>query len=157
MTEQTTILAPIRYPLTDESARTLAAAGRVAHDNTPAELRVLHVNLFQTNDNTQSEDLTRAISSTLDDVDASVHTQRGFLLEEVILEEAEDINADIVMIGKSQQPVWRRFLNRILRDDPAVGSFLRERTTDDVEIVEVDTASQRHLSSQEPWHSRELY
>lgn len=93
MTKLTTILVPIRNPLTDQSARTLAVAGRLAHDNAPADLRVLHVNLLQTGDNTQTADLTRAISSTLDGVEASVTTRQGFLVEEVILEESIQIDA----------------------------------------------------------------
>lgn len=143
MTEPTTILVPIRYPLTDQSARTLAAAGRLAHDHAPAELGVLHVNLYQTGDDTQTKELTRAISSTLDGVDASVITRRGFLVEEVILEEARSIRADIVVVGTNQQATWRRLLRRLLGNDPAVGSFLREHTTDTTEIMEVDAEAER--------------
>lgn len=138
----TTILVPIRYPLTDQSAQTLAAAGRLAHKNAPADLRVLHVNLFQTDDKTQTEDLTRAISSTLDDVEASVVTRRGFLVEEVILEEAIQIDADIVVVGANQQATWRQLLSRLLRNDPAVGMFLRENTPDEIEIMEIGTAAE---------------
>lgn len=139
MTARTMILVPIRYPLTDASARTLAAAGRVAHDNAPADLMVLHVNLYQTGDNTETTEFTRAISSTLEDVDASVNTRQGFLIEEVILEEATQLEADIVVVGANQQTTWRHLLRRLLGNEPAIGSFLREHTTDDVEILEVDT------------------
>ncbi|QIO24205.1 universal stress protein [Haloarcula sp. JP-L23] len=142
MTDLTTILVPIRYPLTDKSARTLAFAGRLAHDHAPADLQVLHVNLYQTGDDTQTTELTRAISSTLDDVEASVTTRQGFLVEEVILEEATQIDADIIVVGANQQSTWRRLLRRLLQDDPEVGSFLRERTTNDTEIMEVDTAAE---------------
>lgn len=142
MTEQTTILVPIRYPLTDKSARTLAAAGRLAHDLAPADLRVLHVNLFQAGDDTQTEELARAISSTLDGVETSVTTHRGFLVEEVILEEATQIDADVVVVGANQQATWRQLLSRLLRNDPDVSSFLSEHTTNETEIMEVDTAAE---------------
>jgi K+-sensing histidine kinase KdpD len=138
MTNLTTILVPIRYPLTDQSARTLAAAGRLAHEHAPADLRVLHVNLFQTGDNTQTAELTRSISSTLDGVEASVTTRQGFLVEEVILEEATQIGADIVVVGASQQSTWRRLLRRLLQNNPDVSSFLHDHTTTDTEIMEVD-------------------
>lgn len=138
MTDFTTILAPIRYPLTDQSARTLAAAGRLAHDHAPADLRVLHVNLLQTGDDPQTSELTRAISSTLDGVEATVITRRGFLVEEVILEETTDIDADIVVVGANQQPSWRQLLRRLLSADPELSSVIRERTASDVDIVEVD-------------------
>ncbi|AEN06541.1 universal stress protein [Halolamina sp.] len=142
MTEHTTILVPIRYPLTDQSTQTLAAAGRLAHDHTPADLRVLHVNLYQTGDDTQTTELTRAISSTLDGVEASVITRQGFLVEEVILEEASQIDADIVVVGTNQQATWRRLLRRLLQNDPNVGTFLRDHTTKDTDIMEVDTAAE---------------
>ncbi|MFC7157930.1 universal stress protein [Halomarina halobia] len=142
MTEQTTILAPIRYPLTAQSARTLAVAGRLAHDLAPADLRVLHVNLYQVGNDTQTAELTRAISSTLDGVEASVTTRRGFLVEEVILDEAIQIGADIVVVGANQQATWRQFLSRLLRNDPNVSSFLREHVPDWIEVMEVDTVAE---------------
>ncbi|MBX0298198.1 universal stress protein [Haloarcula nitratireducens] len=141
MTDLTTILVPIRYPLTDESARTLAAAGRLAHDQAPANLKVLHVNLYQTRDKTKTTELTRAISSTLDGVEASVATRQGFLVEEEILEEAIQTNADIIVVGANQQANWRRLLRRLLQSNPEVSSFLRENTTDDTDIWEVDATT----------------
>lgn len=142
MTEPTIILVPVRYPLTNQSARTLAAAGRLAHDNAPADLRVFHVNLYQTGDHTQTIDLTQAISSTLDGVEASVTTRQGFLVEEVILEEATQIEADIVVVGTSNQATWRRLLRRLLQNDPNISSFLRDHTTNDTDIMEVDSTAE---------------
>lgn len=137
MTELTTILVPIRYPLTDQSARTLAAAGRLAHDNAPADLRVLHVNLYQNGDHSQTIDITQAISSTLDGVEATVTTRQGFLVEEVILDEATQIGADIVVVGENRQTMWRRLLRRLLQNDPNISAFLRDHTTNDIDIMEV--------------------
>lgn len=141
MTDQTTILVPIRYPLTDKSARTLAAAGRLAHDRAPADVRVLHVNLFQTGDQTQTVELTQAISSTLEDVEASVATRQGLLVEEVILEEATQIGADVIVVGANQQASWRRLLKRLLGNNLEIGAFLREHRTNGAEILEVGTAT----------------
>lgn len=143
MTGKTTVLVPIRYPLTDASARTLAVAGRLAGERTPADLVALHVNLFQTDECVRTGELTGAISSVLDGVDAGVVTRRGFLVEEVILEEAEGRGADLVVVGADRRSLWRRLLGRVTRDDPAVGSFLRENAADGVEVVEVDTAAAR--------------
>lgn len=146
---QTTILVPIRYPLTDESSNTLAAAGRLAHDRGPADLRVLHVNLLQTAGDIQTTELTRAISAVLDGVDASVSTRRGFLVEEVILEEAMEINADVIVIGAKQKATWRQLLSRVVGNEAAVGSFLRANAPKTIDIVEADTTTpqtvdQRH-------------
>lgn len=142
MREHTTILVPVRYPLTEPSSRTLAAAGRVAFDRAPADLRVFHVNLYQNGDTTRTADLTSAISSTLEGVEASVTTRQGFLVEKVILDEATDISADIIVVGKNQQSFWRRVLNRLLGNDPNISSFLRANMTDNIEILEVDTTAE---------------
>lgn len=141
MIDSTTILVPIRYPLTDQSARTLAAAGRLARDHPSAELHVLHVNLYQNRTDTQMAELIRAVSSTLDPVEASVTMRHGFLVEEVILEEATQIDADIIVVGANQQATWRQFLSRLLQNGPSVGVFLRENVTADTEIREVDPAT----------------
>jgi nucleotide-binding universal stress UspA family protein len=137
MTERTTILVPVRYPLTDKSAQTLAIAGRLANENAPADLRVLHINLYQTGDKTQTKELTDAISATLEDVDASVTTRHGFLVEEVICEEAHQIDADIVVVGANQDTLLRKVLNRLLGNSPDIGSYLRENTDNNIEVKEV--------------------
>lgn len=146
MREQTSILVPIRYPLTDQGARTLAAAGRMAQEYDPADLTVLHVNLIQNGRSTKTEELTEAISSALDDVEALVTTRQGFLVEEVILEEAAQIDADVIVVGANQRAIWRRFLSRLLGNSPEVGSFLRTHTTNEIEILEVDDLAESRIA-----------
>lgn len=139
VTDQTTILVPIRYPLTAESSRTLAAAGRLAAELAPATLTVLHVNLYQNGDHTQTTDLTRAITASLPGVQASVTTRQGFLVEREILEEARQIDADVIVVGATQQPRWKRLLRRLLRDTPPLETYLLEQTTGEIDVMEVDT------------------
>lgn len=138
MTEHSTILVPIRYPLNDESARTLATAGRLAQTHAPADVFALHVNLFQKNENIQTAELTRAISSVLEDVTASVITRRGFFIEEIILEEAVNLEADVIVVGAEKKTLWRRLLRRLLGNDPAVHSYLEDHVTEQMEVIEVD-------------------
>lgn len=137
---RTTILVPIRYPLTDASLQTLAAAGRMAQADSPAELIVLHVNLLHRHEDVQTEEFTRAIASTLDDVDTAVRTRRGFVVEELILEEAIRTNAESVVVGASQKGRLQKFLGKLTGNDPEIGPFLTERLSDAVEVVEIDTA-----------------
>jgi K+-sensing histidine kinase KdpD len=118
----------------------VAVAGRLAHDHAPADLIVLHVNLYQNRDNTRTEELTQAISSTLDGVEASVVTRRGFLVEEVIPTEATQTDADYVVVGSNQKTSWRKLLSRLLQNDPAVSSYLHKNSADEVEIIGVDAA-----------------
>ena len=140
-TDRTTILVPIRYPLTDESARTLGMAGRLAQKHAPSDLRVLHVNLYHSGRETKTVELTRAISSTLAGVETEVTTRRGFLVEEVILKDATQMGADIVVVGTNQQPWFRRLVSRVFGSEPDVSSFLRENTSDSVAVVDVDTTT----------------
>ena len=86
-------------------------------------------------------ELTRAISSTLDGVEADVSTRRGFLVEEVILEEATELGADTIVVGRNQQPLLRRLVSRVFGSEPDVSSFLLANTNDSVEIVNVDTTT----------------
>lgn len=139
MPEETVILVPIRYPLTDESARTLAAAGHIAREHAPADVNVLHVNLMQYKGDTQTGELTSAISSVLDGVEASVTTRRGFLVEEVILQEANQMEADVIVVGADSNHRWRRLVRRLLGNEPAVGAYLREHAARGTDVVEVDT------------------
>lgn len=139
MTEQTTILVPIRYPLTAASARTLREAGRIAREREPAELLAIHVDLFQHNGDTGKRELSRAVAAVLDDVEVGVITRRGFFVEEVLLEEAQALEADVIVVGASRRARWRRLIRRLLGNDPAVGTYLRQETPDDVEVVEIDS------------------
>lgn len=142
MTDTTTILVPVRYPLTAQSERTLAAAGRLTREYAPADLTVLHVDLYQRGRSVQNGEVARAVSSTLDGVEASVTIREGFLVEEVILEEATQLHADIVVVGENQQAGWRNILSRLLRTNPDVSVFLRENARATTKIIEVDTVAE---------------
>lgn len=137
--EQTTILVPIRYPLTNHSVRTLGAAGRIAQQHTPAEIRIFHANLYHKGKSIRAEELTKAISSTLDEITASVTSTQGFIVEQMILKEAKQINADIVVIGTTQKAVWRRLLSRLLGNEPDIGTFLGENLPGGIELLEVNS------------------
>lgn len=138
MPDQTTILVPIRYPLTDVSSRTLAAAGQLAQDHSPAHIHALHVNLMHHNGSIQTPELTRAISNVLEDVEASVIINRSYLVEEAILIESRQLGADIIVVGADQSSTWRRIFRHVTGNGPAIGEFLREKTTNDTHVVEVD-------------------
>ena len=145
MADATSILVPIRYPLTEQSAKTLTTAGRLARDYRPVDLTVLHVNLHQKGSATQKREITRAVSSRLDGVEASVMIRQGYLVEEEILEEATQLGADIIVVGANQQATWRKLLSRLLRTDPEVGVFLRENAATNTKILEVGRAAETRV------------
>ncbi|WP_226005978.1 universal stress protein [Natrinema salinisoli] len=129
-----TVLVPIRYPLTAKSTQTLTSAERIAHDYNNAQLIIFHVNLFQYNENVKEAEIRQAVTPVLDDVPFSVSIRQGFLIEEVILEEAQQRNIDAIVIGEKQNPLWRRAINMLLRNDPDIAPFLKENTGTDIEV-----------------------
>ncbi|WP_207587127.1 universal stress protein [Halomontanus rarus] len=137
MTDTHHVLVPIRYPLTAQSTQTLANAEEIANDYDDARLIIFHVNLFQYNENVRSVEIYQAVQPILDDVKFTVTSQQGFLVEEIILEEAKQLDVDAIVVGEKQNPVWRRILNRLLRNEPDIALFLQENTGSDIEVMAV--------------------
>lgn len=133
---KTTILAPIRYPLTKASTQTLTFANNLLGLEDKGEIYVLHVNLFQNGDRTRRKDIQQAISPLFEDHTPNVITRSGFFVEETISTEATEIGADIIIVGRSQKPKWRRLISALIGNEPAVEAHLREQTNATVEVVE---------------------
>lgn len=131
-----TILAPIRYPLTTRNTRTLEHARQLADDCNAKQLIVLHIDLLQHRRVTTPEEIQEAIAPVIPDQAVSVYVTRSFLLEEAIREEAETINADIIVLGKSRKTAWRRVLDRVVGTAPDIVPFLCEYTTAEIVVVE---------------------
>lgn len=131
------VLVPVRYPLTAESRRTLQAAAALAIER-GGELSVLHVNIFQDGSRQVTrETLQRAVERAVDDLPPVRYVIRsGFLVEQVILDEAVACQAAVVVIGRKQGGRWRRMRSRLV-DEPDVEQFLRDRL--DCEVVTVPT------------------
>ena len=124
------ILTPLRYPLTAESTRTLAHAVELASDTDDEQVRlfVLYVNIFQYHDDVQEAEIRRAVTPLLNGVPVTVVTRQGFLVEEVILDEARQLDVDRVVIGKNQSPRWRRLLSWLVGGEVELAPFLRKNT-----------------------------
>lgn len=131
-----TILVPIRYPLTDPSARTLERAEQIADERDAKELIVLHVDVFQRTRSVTASEIYEAIAPLVADRPVSVNVNRSFLVEEAILEEAESIPADVIVLGQSRKSVWRRVLDRLVGNDYRVAPFLCDRTGSEIIVVE---------------------
>ena len=130
-----TILVPIRYPLTEQSRQTLESAVELASTHKSAHLIVLHVDLFHRGKRVRANEIKRAIGAVLKPATATVLVRRGFILEDVILEETLHNEVDVIVIGESQHSSWKRWLNRVLGRDHAVVSALEEQTTGQLEVV----------------------
>jgi nucleotide-binding universal stress UspA family protein len=134
----TLVVVPVRYPLTAHSAATLQEGGRVAEER-DADLRVLHIDLFQQGGDVSRRDLKRAVERRLGSLDrARYAVRRGFLVEETILEEAVAEDADVVVIGSKQAGRWRRMVQTLL-SDPDIDAYLRDQL--DCTVVTVDATT----------------
>lgn len=131
----TTVLAPVRYPLSDHSRRTLAEAVDIA-DVEDGHLIVLHINVYQEGKRrvTRSE-LKRAVEREFGRMEnARYLIRQGFIVEQTILETVASENPDTVVIGHKQLSRWRRAVRRLF-SDPDIASFLSDRI--DAELVVV--------------------
>jgi nucleotide-binding universal stress UspA family protein len=133
----TSVLVPIRYPLSEFSKTTLRAAARRARE-ADADLVVLHVVPYHATGDVTRRELKRAAERVVGRLPRARYLVRsGLLVEETILEEVAAENADVVVIGKSQASRWRRILRRIA-DDPDVERYLRREL--DCEVLTIAEA-----------------
>jgi nucleotide-binding universal stress UspA family protein len=122
----TLVVVPIRYPLTAQSRATLATAHEVAetHDRV---LAVLYVNGSPGGRRVSHDMLKHAVETALSPLPTARYaSQSGLFVEETILEEVREQEADIVVIGTQQIGRVRRLLRRIL-GQPDIERLLRER------------------------------
>jgi len=129
-----TVVAPVRYPLTSRSKRTLRRAVDVAGER-DLPLTVLHVNLYQNGRGVSRRDLKSAVERSVGRIDTARYVVReGLLVEETILEEIHAENAAVVVIGGRQAGRWRRLLRRIA-GQPDVEAYLREQLDCELLVV----------------------
>lgn len=130
------VLVPVRYPLTGNSRRTVERALEIKSEEEHADLVFLHVNLFQDEQKATRKELRREIINEFDVTDASYAVRRGFLVEETILEEAANQEADIIVIGQTRSGRLRKALRRLMRNDPDIETFLRENLEVRIEVAD---------------------
>ncbi|MFT4884092.1 MAG: nucleotide-binding universal stress UspA family protein [Natronomonas sp.] len=120
----TLVVVPVRYPLSEHSRATVKRALDLAREEN-AELTVLHVNLYQSDQRITRTELKRAVEREFGRLDFARYVVRpGFLVEETILDEVAEEGADFVVIGQKQASRWRSMVRRLV-DDPDVEDFLR--------------------------------
>lgn len=136
-TRMETVLVPVRYPLSEHSARTLGRAVDVAEER-DAELIVLHVDLYQEGHEVTRNDLKAAVESEVGHLpNARYLVDRAFLVEEQILEEVVAEEPDVVVLGHKQWGRWRGALHR-LRNDPDIAAYLQREVDAEFVIVEAE-------------------
>jgi len=133
------VVVPVRYPLSKHSRQTLGQAIELANER-DADLSVLHVDLYQSSHDVTRAELKRSVEDEFGKLpNAGYIARKGFLVEETILEEIANEDADVVVIGHKQEGRWRQMIRKLV-SDPDIESYLRERL--DCELVTVGAPSQ---------------
>ncbi|MFP4175098.1 MAG: universal stress protein [Halobacteriales archaeon] len=131
------VLVPVRYPLTDNSRRTVERALEIRREeDEDVDLIILHVNLFQNERKATRRELRREIDNKFDISNASYTVRKGFLVEETILEEAANRGVDLIVIGRTRSGRLRKALRRLMRNDPDVENFLRQNLDVRIEVAD---------------------
>lgn len=130
-----TVLVPVRYPLSDHSIRTLSKAVEEANER-DAELLVLHVNLYQNGTEVTRGELKAAVQAEVGPLsNVRYLVDRAFIVEEQILKEIVNEDADVVVLGHKQLGRWRRTVNQLL-DDPDIAQYLQQQVDTEFIVVE---------------------
>ncbi|MFC7230217.1 universal stress protein [Saliphagus sp. GCM10025308] len=133
----TLVVVPVRYPLTNNSRRTLEEAIEVARERNAA-LSVLHVNLYQNGKTVTRSDLKSAVERQFGRLENTRYVVRsGFLVEETILDEVAGEEADVVVVGTKQVSRWRRIIGRVM-DNPNIERYLKNHL--ECEVITVGQA-----------------
>lgn len=128
------VVVPVRFPLTRHSRATLSRAIDIAEER-GATLTVLHVALYQEGRDVTRGDLKAAVERSFGRLtNVRYVVRRGFLVEEAILEEVADEDADVVVIGSKQVGRFRRMLRRVFDGADVEGTLRRELDTEVVTV-----------------------
>lgn len=85
----TTLLVPVRYPITGPTVRTLERAAELAGQIVNAHIFDLHVDLLHKGEHVTRRDLQAGIERAMGQLpNASYHVREAYILEEAILDEA---------------------------------------------------------------------
>lgn len=130
------VLVPVRHPLTGNSRTTVENAIRLREEaEEEADLIFLHVDLFQNEGSVSRKQLREEVESEFETGRASYVVRRGFIVEETILDEAANRDADVIVIGRTRSGKLRRALRRLVGNDPDIEEFLRENLDVRLEVV----------------------
>lgn len=135
MTE-TVILVPVRYPLKEPNMKTIKKAIEIAEKQDEADLSIFHINVIHEHETVTRDDLVRAVERKFGPLaNATYEVSNAFLVEEAILYEAVQQNADYVVIGKDRRARWRRMLSYLLGIDVNLEKFLRKHLNATLVVV----------------------
>jgi len=130
----TTTLVSVRYPLTDDSHRTISRG--LDHTAGDDSLIVLHVALLQNGDSITREELRAAVEAEFGEIPAHYVVRQGYVLEEAIVDEAARQSADRVIVGKTKRGRLRRRLGQLFGLYPDLEAELEATLSTSLEVVD---------------------
>ncbi|MEA1931278.1 universal stress protein [Halohasta litorea] len=130
----TTTLVSVRYPLTDDSHRTISRG--LDHTADGDSLIVLHVALLQNGDSITREELRAAVEAAFGEIPAHYVVRQGYVLEEAIVDEAARQTADRVMVGKTKRGRIRRRIGQLFGLYPDLEAELAKGLSTTLEVVD---------------------
>jgi len=130
----TTTLVSVRYPLTDDSHRTISRG--FDHTTSDDSLIVLHVALLQNGDSITRGELRAAVEAEFGELPAHYVVRQGYVLEEAIVDEAARQHADRVIVGKTKRSRIRRRLGQLFGLYPDLEAELEATLSTSLEVVD---------------------
>jgi len=130
----TTTLVSVRYPLSDDSHRTISRG--LDHTAGDDSLIVLHVALLQNGDSITREELREAVEAKFGDIPAHYVVRQGYVLEEAIVDEAARQSADRVIVGKTKRSRIRRRIGQLFGLYPDLEAELANSLSTSLEVVD---------------------
>ncbi|SDJ67222.1 universal stress protein [Natronorubrum texcoconense] len=132
----TTILVPVRYPLSEHSYRTIERGLDHISGDDSGSLILLHVRLLQQGRSVSRTKLRKAVQQRFGEIPAHYVVRSGYILEEAIIDEAVRQDADRVVIGISKTRSLKRKVSRLLKLDLDLELILENELDVELEVVE---------------------
>lgn len=133
---ETHILAAIRYPVEEHDGRTLQKAIELTEDRKNADLSVLHINALHQNEHVTQQALINAVENEFGPIaNATYSVINAFLVEEAILHESIQREAEYVVIGEDTRAQWRQILTHRLQIDVDIEAFLEHHLNAHLVVV----------------------
>ena len=131
----TTTLVSVRYPLSDDSHRTIQHGLEHVTDDGDS-LIVLHVTLLQNGSKLTRQQLQEAVEREFGSIPAHYVVRQGYVLEEAIIDEAARQSATRVIVGKTKRGRIRRRIGQLFGLYPDLETELARNLKTTLEVVD---------------------
>lgn len=107
------ILVALRYPLSKRGRKTLHKAMELIEDDN-IKVIFFHVNLIYNNKKVKRRDFKNEVEKNAERIktmkDVKFIVEESYLLDESILKKILETKTDVLIIGKTMEPRWKKFI-----------------------------------------------